>query len=334
MSSFFRGGTERLTDNANYWVDNGVNVYGALVAGSTVKIDPSWQTMAQFTAPGENVLLNDSAGNRDALLSTNRRGQGYVTAGNVNRWEFNWDGELNLGNANLSTQIAGVVLYAESTFASNPANAILIAAHQSAILGQGDAVTWGGNGTNLLGHWKQVVGGSVAFRGTIENELSQAKPWTTNTWNLGFALVRDTNSFTPSGTERTMADISATWCTSADPVNSIASGVIVGLTGVERRSIYGDFGLQALEHLREKESAGGTQVRWRFTGGSGGNLVAGEVVSAVVSFLYPSTGYTAATAFPYNWDGNPNLTIQSNRNIIYGGTANARVGTTRIRLAP
>lgn len=343
-NSWYQGGIQRIIENADY-LPGQANVNMSLVTGTTIQVDRDAITLADFIVAGTgNVLATDSPENKDRQVSSSGISQGWSPANA--RFEWSLNGPVNFGVVNVATAISGVVFYTEALSVS-PGVAIVIGSQQKAITGLGGNVTWGVDGNNVISHWtpRDFANDVTAFRGSIEEIVGKIDPWDNTLFDIGFALIRDTNTVNPDGTEVTMADFgpsgkNVTYCTNGDPASSVANlAVLPGASAVADR-ISGwkanvvdaptdDF---SWHFTREAEGSGGQEVKFPQTGGAGGALTPGQVVDAVISFIFPVGAYSDATAFPLNWDFGPSKTIQSGQDLIYGNTASGRVNTTFVKV--
>ena len=326
-----QGNAQKIISNADFYSGTLATLRASLVVGTTINVNRSWITLAEFLAGNPGGLASDSAGNKDFLISGNRLGSNWIPA--RGQWEVSVSGKIDFSTVNAGTNIAGVVFYSDAD-SNSPTTARFLGASERPFVGGGGTATWGGDGENpICAIIPQQISNTIAFQGWIDRFVRENDPWVTNTWKLGAAMVQQGNGFTPLGSELTMAQINPLWCTNMDPTSSEQTGVIVPLTtGFERVTGWASDPLNEWQWNREKEGAGGVEMRWPQTGGTGGDLTIGQQCIAAVFYMFQGA-YAAASAYPMLWDANISKTIEAGQAIVLGNTANQRVKTAFLRAA-
>lgn len=311
-SKWFRGGLDAVEQGTDPWT-GAATMKACAVLGPTIATpDLGIVTLAQFLAN------NSLVGTEVAIPAAPARGTTFDGVSALNFWFTN---PVSFGVIGAGTSIGGAVYYTGTS--ASPSLATVWGCQENlggAFPADGGTISWGSSGQNVAMKFRCLVQSNrYTFQGTLDFINSLAYGWSNagTAWKIGYALVRSTTTATPQFPWRYMSDLPGTviYCTGAGPgaaampTTLVADriGPAINLVGIMD---YYEFGVQ-------KVNGGRVPITWNIA-----SLTPGEVVKAVVAFLYQGT-YAANAAKIIHWDDVADHTILAAQNVTYMQTTAA-----------
>lgn len=309
---WYGAGLDNIEDGTDYW-STAVNIRCALVAAPVATpLNPNNTTLQDFLNEGNSLITGSTDIDVTGRLPENWEASGTIQ----NNMAFGWNQKLAMGSPTNGTAIAGVIFYDGASTNATAAN--LIWFHDKPGTAQGGPVNYGANSNNWLGLWgaRQNEAG-VCGRGSMASIINQPAEWNSAVI-VGYSLVID-GDWAVNGVDALfLSNFSGlVYATNCAPGETAFRTRVQAQRGVADYSGSG----QALPFPLLQ----GTEIKFESANG----LVAGEVVSAVIEYVW--TG-AEATSRILRWDAVvPNITIQAGQDLIYSNVVNA-AETTRIIL--